>query len=249
MSLIVAVKSCFRDLNSGCHDEIRMTWGQALRGQAQVKFFLGRPTKSIGGMPSSVDTTADNSYSPKSDEIILDVPDDYESLVFKTRAITKWFSDKAATHILLTDVDTIVFPKRLWNFNYSRVDYAGNFNGGFGEIKDRMIVGPGGASVQVKDVHSWASGAGYILSKQAANIIADTFPQQTRYIVGSNEDYWVGQILGPHVQRGDLWSEQPEKRLVLYYVDKDGHSKGYDPRTNKWVRFQWQRYLKGEVGQ
>jgi Galactosyltransferase len=241
--LIIAVKSHFGAMEAGAHDAIRGTWGQALRGQAQVKFFMGRSSSEIGGMSKSLQPTAQNSYNPKSDEVILECPDDYNSLVWKTRAICKWFVDKAASHILLVDSDCLVYPDGLWKSGFEKVDYMGRFNGGFGNIGPREMPGPGGGNVLIHDCYSWASGAGYFLSKAAATVIAEKTPIQSRYIVGAYEDFWVGQILGPLVQTGHLLSEPIATKAVEYYL-VDGHSKGYDP-ASKWMEFKWQNYLKG----
>lgn len=240
VNLIVAVKSCFRDLAAGAHDAIRGTWGQALRGRAQVKFFLARQTSEIGGAAHSVAPTPENSYSPKSDEVILHCADDYDSLVWKTRGICKWFTDKMATHILMVDADCLVYPKELFAFPWAQADYAGRFNGGFGNIAPRELPGPGGANVLIHDCHSWASGGGYLLSKKAATIISETVPIQTRYIKGSYEDFWVGQILGPRIQNGELLGMPFDSKIVEYYL-KDGSSKGYDPASG-WMQNKWNAY-------
>lgn len=205
--LIIAVKSNFGALEAGAHDVIRGTWGQALRGQAQVKFFLGRSSSEMGGISRSLLSTPQNSYNSKSDEVILDCPDDRDSLVWKTRAICKWFVDKAASHILLVDNDCVVYPDGLWKSGFQNVDYMGNFHGSFGYIAPRELPGPGGGNVLIHDCYPWASGEGYFLSKAAATVIAEKTPIQSRYIMGSYEDFWVGQILGPLVQTGNLSSE------------------------------------------
>jgi Galactosyltransferase len=241
--LIIAVKSHFGAMEAGAHDAIRGTWGQALRGRAQVKFFMGRTTSELGGMAKSLTPTRQNSYNPKSDEVILECGDDYDSLVWKTRAIAKWFVDKAASHILMVDSDCLVYPDGLWKSGFQDVDYMGRWNGGFGNIGPREIPGPGGGNVLIHDCYSWCSGAGYFMSKAAAMIIAEKTPIQTRYIMGAYEDFWVGQILGPYIQTGMLLAAPVPTKAVEYYLF-DGHSKGYDPKSG-WMERKWEIYQKG----
>lgn len=213
-NLIIAVKSHFSAMETGAHDVIRGTWGQALRGQVQVKFFMGKSSSEIGGASRSLYPTAQNSYNPKSDEVILECPDDYDSLVWKTRAICKWFIDKAASHILLVSSDCVVYPNELWKSGFQNVDYMGRFDNGFGNIGPRELTGPGGGNVLIHDCYSWANGSGYFLSKAAATVIAEKTPIQSRYIMGAYEDFWVGQVLGPLVQTGHLLSEAIETKAV-----------------------------------
>src|SRR5579859_8051598 len=112
-NLLIAVKSHFGAMEAGAHDAIRNTWGQALRGRAQVRFFMGRTSSEIGGMSKSLHPNVQNSYNPKSDEVILDCPDDYHSLPLKTRAICKWAMDRKIDHLFLCDNDTYVNPKKI----------------------------------------------------------------------------------------------------------------------------------------
>jgi hypothetical protein len=206
-SLIVAVKSNFTAMEAGAHDVIRGTWGGVLQQQqVPVKFFLGRTSSERSGMAKSLQPTAQNSYNPKKDEVIVECPDEDDGLVWKTRAICKWFVDKAGDHILIVDYRSVVYPELLWKSGFQRSDYTGRFNGELGAIGPREIVGPGGGNVLIHDCDSWADGGGYFLSKQAAMIVAEKIPIQTRYILGSYEDFWVGQILGPYIQMGDLLS-------------------------------------------
>jgi hypothetical protein len=206
--IIVAVKSNFAAMEAGAHDVIRGSWGAALQQQqVPVKFFLSRISSERSGMARSLQPSAQNSYNPKRDEVVVEGPDEDEGLVWKTRAICKWFVDKMASHILIVDYRSTVHPNLLWRSGFESSDYTGRWNGEFGSIGPREIVGPGGGKVIIHDCYSWAGGEGYFLSKQAAMIIAEKTPIQSRYIMGSYEDFWVGQILGPYIQTGMLASE------------------------------------------
>src|SRR5579863_2627541 len=142
-NLVVAVKSNFNALEAGVHDQIRGTWGQALRGRGEVKFFLGRPTMEIGGAAKSVHPTWENSYNPKSDEVILECQDGYESLVWKTRAICKWMTDRVISHLMIVHPAAKVNVGRVFSSNYQFVDYAGNFNFEPSDAQVVQLHGPG----------------------------------------------------------------------------------------------------------
>lgn len=202
-NIIIAVKSSFQELQTGTHDYIRSGWAQPFRGRAIVKFFLGRSTSEIGGVSRSVAVNNDNSYSPKSDEVILHCPDDLDTRVWKTRSIAKWFVDKAASHILIVDAATAVSPILL-NTNFDTADYAGKFNGDIGVPGPKEIAGQ-----VVEQCYPWAE-PGFILSKKAAIILSDSTPRQSKYIHAAFDDYWVGQILGPLTQRSELMSKDLE---------------------------------------
>lgn len=224
-NLIVAVKSSFAELQAGAHDVIRATWGQALRGRAQVKFFLGRKSQEIAGAQRSLHPTWENSYSPKSDEAILEVPDDFNNLVWKTRGICQWAMDRRFDHLLIVNTRTIVYPKKLWTSNYPIADYAGTFNGVYGDVGPCEVGG-----TLVDDCYSWASGP-YFLSRKATMVIADKTPIQARYVKGSADDFWVGQILGPLAAKGDLLSVPLDEAVAEQGNDLP------------WVEDQWQKYL------
>lgn len=225
MSLMIAVKSCNRDLDRGCHATIRETWGAAFKGLAHVKFFVGAET----------DGRTARIY--KSDEVVLDVPDHYEGLVFKTRGIAQYMLGKNIDHALLVDTDCCVFPEKVFKSGFQVADYAGIFNGGWGNVGPREINGKNGTTEMIERCHSWATGAGYFISRAAAFELADVFPNEGKYIVGSNEDLWVGQILGPIAAQGHLFSMQLEAPVCKYYL-VDGHSKDYDPKSG-WMQETW----------
>jgi len=227
--LLIAVKSCLKDLDRGCHDAIRGTWGQAFRGKAIVKFFVG------------AETDGKTSRNYKSDEFVVDAPDGYNGLVFKTRAICQYMIGKNLDNVLLVDTDCCVYPKKVFNAGYEMVDYTGRFNGEFGGVGPRDVVGKAGNTETIDRCYSWASGAGYFLSRRAAFEIAETFPREQDYIAGSYEDLWVGQVLGPLVAKGELISLPLAEPVAKYFL-RDGHSKGYDPKSG-WMEEAWREFV------
>jgi len=215
--LLVAIKSCLVDLDRGCHDVIRSTWGAALRGRALLRFFVGAETD---GRTSRV-------Y--KSDEVVVDAPNDYHSLPFKTRAICQWALGKNTTNLFLADNDTYVHVPKLLNPEYLRYDYVGKISRPLGETFSYDAVNRSGVIEHIDNCYPWASGGfGYFLSRDAANTIADEFPQ------GWAEDLWVGQVLGPEIAKGDLSAlDVPANTYSLHYPSHL-FKKGYDP-ADKWM--------------
>lgn len=202
--LLVAVKSSFPD--KVLHDKVRGMWGQEFREKAQVKFFLARPTQELGGVIKSVSPTWENSYGPKSDEVILDCRDDYGGMVWKTRGICLWAIDKLVDHILFVNIDQRVIPEKVWASNFGTADYSGIFDGGWGDVGPRMVPGTNGTTEMIDRCYSWASGA-FFLSKAAAFEVAETFPSAGKFGGNpANDELWVGQVIGPLAAKGDLVS-------------------------------------------
>lgn len=151
MTCIIAIKSCKRDLDLGCHEAIRQTWGQI---SLPVRFFVGNGTYEY----------------LQGDEIVVDAPDDYMNLPMKTKKICEWFNGKAE-HLYLADNDTFIRPEK---FTVPWEDYAGCMNrlcdvGKTAHYRDHMGDYP--------NCHPWASGGiGYFLSKRAAQLVAKSTP-------------------------------------------------------------------------
>lgn len=206
--LLVAVKSSNKAKNDGAHDLIRATWGQALRGKAILKFFV------------SQETDGRSAHLYKSDEIAVDAPDHKDAAVFMARAICQYVMSKNIDHVLVVDSTSCVFPNRIWIQNYEVADYAGDFDN-WGDVGPQSFVGPGGAVEVMERCYSWAKNPGYFLSRNAAFELADLFPKVTKYVLGSNDDVWVGQILGPMAARGEIISMPMEKPVAVTTTDME----------------------------
>jgi len=187
--LAICLKSCHRDLDAGFHSAIRETWGQDAKASGvDVFFFLGRDAMQQ-------ETRQLRRYV--SGEVVLDCPDDYDSLPFKTRRICQWVMNKMFTHVFLCDTDTYVNVKNLLKTGFEKYDYLGKF----------LVGEPGGAPFNYTDEYGsrfdqfrgWASGGfGYFLSRKAVDIVADTRPAVWA------EDAYVGQSLAPALDKGEL---------------------------------------------
>ncbi len=180
MRLLIAVKSCRRDKERGDHQVIRDTWGKHIPENANLLFFMGY-------VPH---------YMLENDEVMVDAPDDYDNLAYKTRAIARWFLDTVYDFVFFCDNDTFIVPERLIRCGFQNYDVAGRFGslhslGTTFHYRDPKGVYP--------DCHPWPSGGiGYFLSRKAAEIIAHQ--EQTLFV----EDMQVGQVLGPLIQMGKI---------------------------------------------
>ncbi len=210
--LIVAVKSTFEDLQAGEHDRVRSTWGAGFRGKALLKFFISRQTHRQG-MFNTLPSNESNSYTPKSDEYILDVPDERNSMVKKVRGICKYVVDKVCSHVLIVDVLHNVDVRAAMEAPYEFADYAGDFSPRYpGEAPEPVtFFDQDKMPVVVEQCYSWArSDAGYYLSRKATAELSFNTPSVSQYVVGSQDDVWVGQVLGPDIVNGDLIGSQLE---------------------------------------
>lgn len=164
--LLIAVESCQRDKALGHHEKIRITWGRQLSSTADVRFFMG----------------GEQSDGLLSDEVWLNVPDDYLNLPLKTKAICEFMFDNGYQHVFKSDCDTTIFNGAFQRFNYQDYDYVGVFYGGK----------PG-------DQYAAASGPGYFLSRRAVEFVLQFDPSGFWA-----EDYMVGMALQPHIVSGKI---------------------------------------------
>ena len=176
--ILIAIASCERDSNNGFNQAVRDTWLN--NSKVDYKFFRGT-----------------GNSSNKEDEILLDCPDDYLSLPYKTHEIMRWAADRDYNYIFKCDTDTYVVLENLLNSDFKNWDYIGHFNAPIGV-----------PNVVYNKLYTWASGgSGYFVSNKAANIIASQ--TSTEKSVCPNiripcEDLWIGQVLGPYIESGDL---------------------------------------------
>lgn len=171
-ALLIAVMSCQRDLALGYHETIRQRWGSRLSEVGDVRFF-------IGGLPPAY---------LRSDEVWLDVPDDYSHLSIKTKAICDWTVKNWYDSLFKCDCDTTIFVNRFKSYNYKNVDYAGRFWGGR----------PGEKGL-------YAAGTGYFLSRKACEIIS-----AKGGIPVDAEDVMVGSTLEPYIVSRQIRAEAIE---------------------------------------
>jgi hypothetical protein len=116
-TILVAVKSCKRDVDMGCHQAIRDTWGKYIGGRADLRFFVGGTT-SVS----------------QPDETRVDAPDAYKALSLKVNEILRWVLAHEYEYVVLVDTDTFIVPDRLFELPWGTFDYTGMYltwEGGF----------------------------------------------------------------------------------------------------------------------
>ena len=178
--LLISVLSCQRDKALGHHETIRQRWGQSLVDVSDVRFFVG------GLQPNNL----------LDDEVWLNVPDDYQSLTLKTKAICAWMLSRDYDFLFKCDCDTSIFIPLFKEYNYKIIDYAGRFYGG-----------PPGTPGTA------ACGPGYFLSRKACQLVLDY-----KYPVSASEDQMVGDCLHPYIASRSLKAEHLE--MSIYAAER-----------------------------
>ncbi len=177
--ILVAVNSCWKDLAS--NEAIRKTWAKYMPAHWDLRFFLGNRnftdeeqaklfTPEWIGSPGTLGNLAPatakkavigNAKDLRSDEILLDCPDSYLGLPWKTIESLKWALDRKYEGVIRAFVDTYFFPDRMLKyFNFSKSDAAG------------WSFGCGPCAAHPGSTHSCPlGGAAYWLSPMAAEVV------------------------------------------------------------------------------
>lgn len=140
---------------------VRDTWAkdvEPFKANVHLKFFYGKPS---GGYPRQ----------PLLDEVFLDCPDGYDSLIAKTVGICQYAAEHDYKILYKCDTDTFPMVDRLlMEIMQNKFEYAGFLHGGV-----------------------CSGGPGYLLSQQAARIVATQgrTPQHPYA-----EDVHVSRVLG-----------------------------------------------------
>jgi hypothetical protein len=207
-----------RDRGLGAHDRIRKSWGSRVKG-ADVIFFVGASPLNL---------------FLEDDEDSLPVNDDYYSLPFKTREILKWSIIHKYDFTFLCDNDTFIVPDRLMSSGFEEYDYCGKFNQKPGRrfhYADSQGTYP--------DIYCWCSGGfGYFVSRRAAELVIASDPRVWA------EDMYVGQVLGPHIQSGDLKAAHLGDLVgnISWHYPNHHNLEPYDP-SGDWQEVMSRLYL------
>ena len=136
LRVLIALTSCHK--HREWQQAQRDTWIKEIPAGVDYRFFLGRP----------------NVLAPEEDEVFLDVPDDYNHLKYKTKALLEWSIEHGYEHTFKTDVDTLVNPTLLLSGDFSKHDYMGGV-------------------LNAGDLMFASGGAGYWLTRKAAQCVVE----------------------------------------------------------------------------
>ena len=195
--ILVAVKSCHRDISNGCNIAVRETWGKDLPKCCDLKFFVGN---------------GDSKLLP--DEVRIYCPDDFYHLPDKMRGILNWFLGRPEyDYIFLFDTDTYVIVNRWMRTRFWRHDYTGFFtpNHDIGRQYESMVDNRG---QKISPFYAYASAHACGLSRKAARPIVQHDPDHWA------DDLWLGQILGPMIGPYDFYNPDRITASGLYQGDK-----------------------------
>jgi hypothetical protein len=231
MKTLIAVISFQGDAENGNHDNIRQTWGKDVASAgADLRFFIGR---------------RDKVYAPKADEILIPWQEDgtrtcahpywhaepgctcveYWQVLY--RGILDWSIRNGYDYTYLAENDTFLIPRKLMKIGFENYDFSGWMMYLKADQPDHFYVEPG---------------AGYFLSKRAAEIVLRPAPDHRHF------DALVCDTLRPLAERGEatikhldhFWNEVAwHYRAQKIETPVIGH--GY-PAGSRWQHDMYQKH-------
>jgi len=168
--VLIVISTCSLYQHNGYNQAMRDTWIKdvpSVQG-LDYKFFVGRGSIGLA-----------------SDEVLLDVGDDYESLTHKTIEGHRWAIDHGYDFIFQCFGDTYVRPERLMSSGFELYDYTGY----------PLVNTPGGGTCIPREKANsilgdfFSGGAGYMMSRKATELMLKNLPDDI------SEDRWVGRVL------------------------------------------------------
>lgn len=178
MKILIAINTCKAYEDAGANEAARKTWiPETWVHGFDYRFFVG-----IAGRPR---------WFCHADTVQLDVPDDYNSLCWKTHASQRWAVEQNYDFVFRCYPDTYVRPERLRASGFENYDYSGNFEGG------SMTA---------------AGGPGYWLSRKACEVMLTHHVSPGHPNIGATfEDRWVGVVMNMY---RETLTRKDERRLV-----------------------------------
>ncbi len=209
MEVLVAIITCESFRTNGNNDAVRNTWlPDLVKLGVDYKFFMGQGSKST-----------------KDDEVLLDAPDDYHNVTYKTKEMYKYAAAKGYEYVFLCYPDTYVCPSRLMNSGFEQYDYVGNF-----------VCNPSTGPYACGGTGHWASADLYMRMLDAAIPIEDVIigkrPLRARFSrapkrpESSTKPYTIKAI---DMWAEDKWIGDMFNRLACL---KKRHDPRYEDRTH-----------------
>lgn len=255
MKVLIAILSCDLFRTNGNNQALRDTWLPLVSG-ADHKIFMGHGS---------------NCTLP--DEVLLDAPDDYAHVTYKTRAIYKWALEHNYDFIFKCFPDTYVCPDRLLRSGFENYDYVGNFacrpqgsfaycTGGSGYWLSKKAYKPlATAHIPVGDDVTVVPSTRKRPLRSRAPHRPDDKPTVTvvKNILGWAEDKWTGGLVYTHEDlkiRHDLRYEEnvygagPEKSnsTISIHLSRTDYIEGSPSKyCNSWMHDKHNAWLQGIV--
>ena len=178
LKILIGVNSCWKDLES--NQAIRDTWAQYVPPEWDLRFFLGSRnftdeeqaqlfTPEMIGSPGTLGNLAPitakkavigSAEDLKDDEILIDCPDSYLGLPWKTNESLKWALERGYDGVIRAFTDTYMFPDRFVQADFRKYDAIG------------WSFGCGPCPAHPHSMHSCPlGGAAYWLSAKAAKAV------------------------------------------------------------------------------
>jgi hypothetical protein len=177
MKLLVAVSSCQSFEENGSNQTIRDCWlNECSANGLDYKFFHGHGAE------------------PKDDVVLVDCPDDYGHLTFKTRENRRWALANGYDFVFQCFPDTYCRPERLVCCGFQDFDYFGDFR-----------------SEHASPDNYPSGGCGYWTSRRVNELLLDA-PITGVWrddITPYAEDLWIGKILARYAARGLKYFDNP----------------------------------------
>lgn len=189
MRVLIAILSCHLYEDNGNNQASRDTWIPLIPLNVDYKFFFGQ-------RPGVHDAALH--ILPK-DVVKLNVPDDYQHVTYKAKAMQKWAYDHDYDFVFTCYPDTYVEPNRLLSSGFEKHDYSGNFctfsgstycQGGAGYWKSKK-------SIKIL-LESPITEAGTLVRRPLRALNRAPRPEPTVSVYSWAEDKWAGEILAQH---------------------------------------------------
>jgi hypothetical protein len=177
MKLLVAVSSCQSFEENGCNKTIRECWlNECAANGLDYKFFHGHGAE------------------PADDVVLVNCPDDYGHLSYKTRENRRWALEHGYDFVFQCFPDTYCRPERLVSCGFQEHDYYGDFR-----------------SEHASPDNYPSGGCGYFTSRRVNQLISNApiIGVWRDDITPYAEDLWIGKILAQHASKGFKYFDNP----------------------------------------
>lgn len=145
MKVLILIMSCLAFEKKGVHQALRDTWLQEVKNFPGLEYKIvvgdGTPVQETVAFRKSWDARScryeNNStfvehdpYTPREDELLVQAPDDFQHLCFKTKLAYEWAIQQGFDFIFHCYGDVYVDVPRLMSCGFENCTFWGNENGG-----------------------------------------------------------------------------------------------------------------------